>query len=466
MLNSVIKSLEQSAAQKAPRRWLFIGVWALAIAGLFSLVLVVARTPSLASIPLFSKLFHSALVVHVDLSVLLWFLAIAMMFWSIYAQKSCPIFAYIEEAAAQICFVSGMFFIAASPFDSNAEPLMSNYIPVIVSPLFFLGLALVFCGVCLMIFLVISASFSLSFPRRRESLLSSYIKNPACAGMTDFAVISSAIITLISAIAFVWSFKLLPPQIDGQQVYELGFWGGGHILQFTHTQILLLAWLLLAHELSPHFAPNKKIILGLFSVGLLAAIVSPIAYILYDVTSMDFRGFFTNLMIMAGGVAPLFMAIFIMPIIWKNRPQKNAQINSIWSSLAMSLVLFLYGGFLAGLIRGQNVVIPAHYHGSIVGITLGFMGVAYMLLHRFSCKDVRHSRLAFWQPFVYGGGQLLHITGLAWSGGYGVLRKTPGVANEISPSVKAAMGMMGLGGLLAIIGGFMFIIVVVKAVRK
>jgi hypothetical protein len=449
MLNSVIKSLEQSAAQKAPRRWLFIGVLALAIAGLFSLVLVVARTPSLASIPLFSKLFHSALVVHVDLSVLLWFLAIAMMFWSIYAQKSRPIFAYIEEAA-QICFISGMFFIAASPFDGNAEPLMSNYIPVITSPLFFLGLSLVLCGVCLMIFRVISA-------------------NPTSKNSADiifnFAVISSAIITLISAIAFVWSFKSLPPQIDGQQVYELGFWGGGHILQFTHTQILLLAWLMLAHELSPNFSPNKKIIFGLFSVGLLAAIASPIAYILHDVTSMDFREFFTNLMIIAGGVAPLFMAIFIMPIIWKNRSQK-IQKNSVWSALTMSVVLFLYGGFLAGLIRGQNVVIPAHYHGSIVGITLGFMGVAYMLLHRLGCKDVRHSRLAFWQPFVYGGGQLLHITGLAWSGGYGVLRKTPGVANEISPSVKAAMGMMGLGGLLAIIGGFMFIIVVLKAVRK
>lgn len=449
MLNSVIKSLEKSAAQKAPRRWLFIGVLALAIAGLFSLVLVVARTPSLASIPLFSKLFHSALVVHVDLSVLLWFLAIAMMFWSIYAQKSRPIFAYIEEAA-QICFASGMFFIAASPFDNNAEPLMSNYIPVIVSPLFFLGLALVFCGVCLMIFRVLSVKTT--------------SKNSADT-IFDFAVVSSVIITLISAIAFVWSFKLLPPQIDGQHVYELGFWGGGHILQFTHTQILLLAWLLLAHELSPHFAPNKKIVLGLFSVGLLSATISPIVYILYDVTSMEFREFFTNQMIVAGGIAPLFLAIFIMPIIWKNRAQK-IQKNTVWAALTMSIILFLYGGFLAGLIRGQNVVIPAHYHGSIVGITLGFMGVAYMLLHRFGCKDVRHSRLAYFQPFVYGGGQLLHITGLAWSGGYGVLRKTPGVANEISPSVKAAMGMMGLGGLLAIIGGFMFIIVVSKAIKK
>ena len=32
------------------------------------------------------------------------------------------------------------------------------------------------------------------------------------------------------------------------------------------------------------------------------------------------------------------------------------------------------------------------------------------------------------------------------------------------PPYKAAMGLMGIGGMLAIIGGFMFVIVVAKAV--
>lgn len=147
------------------------------------------------------------------------------------------------------------------------------------------------------------------------------------------------------------------------------------------------------------------------------------------------------------------------------RWQKKAiMLSALWSSLFMSILLFIYGGLLGAIIQGQNVVIPAHYHGSIVGVTLTFMGIAYLLLPQFGYRNVSAWKMAYWQPIVYGGGQLLHISGLAWSGGYGVLRKTPGGLDALSTGVKAAMGMMGLGGLIAIIGGFMFVIVVGKAV--
>jgi heme/copper-type cytochrome/quinol oxidase subunit 1 len=132
----------------------------------------------------------------------------------------------------------------------------------------------------------------------------------------------------------------------------------------------------------------------------------------------------------------------------------------------MSLVLFIYGGILGALITGQNVVIPAHYHGSIVGVTLAFMGLAYLMLPQLGYKEVANWKLAYWQPIVYGVGQIMHISGLAYSGGYGVLRKTPaGEMADISFSVKAALGFMGLGGLIAIIGGLMFVVVVYMSCR-
>ncbi|MGB5598865.1 MAG: hypothetical protein WBM66_09130, partial [Thiothrix litoralis] len=71
---------------------------------------------------------------------------------------------------------------------------------------------------------------------------------------------------------------------------------------------------------------------------------------------------------------------------------------------------------------------------------------------------------AAWQPLIYGGGQLIHILGLAWSGGYGVQRKTAGAAQGLHdlPQILG-MGMMGLGGLIAIIGGGIFVVVVLRA---
>ena len=80
-----------------------------------------------------------------------------------------------------------------------------------------------------------------------------------------------------------------------------------------------------------------------------------------------------------------------------------------------------------------------------------------------SLPDTYDGFCAYWQPIVYGIGQIMHISGLAYSGGYGVLRKTPGEISNISLSVKAALGFMGLGGVIAIIGGLMFVVVLARA---
>ncbi len=445
---------ENSSLPKAAFRWLMIGVWSLAVAGIFAVILVVARTPGFCGMPFFLKLFHEALVVHVDLSVLVWFLSIACMFLSLASPVSGvntknALLSYLNPAG-QLCFVGGMFFIAVSPVDPKGEGIMSNYIPVIMSPLFFFGLSLLLCGVGLMI-----AHF---FAYKKY--------NQVFSGPVKFGIYGSAIISLFVIFAFFWSYHLLPPEIDGQQYYEMLFWGGGHVLQFVHTQLLLVCWLWLMMALNPEFTISRKLLYILFSIGPIVAIATPIPYFLYDITSPGYRAFFTDGMIIAGGIAPLVFAVFIIPALWKKRSARKGRNRALWSSLFMSLLLFVYGGFLAGLIQGQNVVIPAHYHGSIVGVTLAFMGISYLLLERFGYNNIASLRLAYWQPIVYGVGQIMHISGLAYSGGYGGLqRKTPcGGGIELAPDIKAAMGFMGMGGLLAIIGGLLFVVVVGKAV--
>lgn len=431
------------------RWWLLLGVAALAVAGLFSLVLVVARTPALSSLPGFADMFHKALVVHVDLSVLVWFLSIACLMISRLAEPSRRVMPYLEESAL-IAFALGTLALALSPLDTKGEALMSNYIPVITSPIFFIGLGLLLCGVGLLL----------------VRLLAAQDYAPQFTPPVQFGIYSAGLITLIAIMCFIWSFQQMPAVITGQQFYERVFWGGGHVLQFTHTQIMLVCWLLLLAAVAPESTLGQVMLKSLFAVGLVAAMASPLAYLLFDVASVEHTDFFTHSMIAAGGVAPAMLALFLIPALWKVRHQRKGEKRALWSSLTMSLLLFLYGGALGLLIQGQNVVIPAHYHGSIVGVTLAFMGAGYLMLPQFGYRDANGWKLAYWQPIIYGGGQLLHISGLAWSGGYGVLRKTPGGMANVSPDIKAAMGLMGLGGLIAIIGGFLFVIVVWKSVRK
>ncbi|MEZ5690863.1 MAG: hypothetical protein R3D71_04270 [Rickettsiales bacterium] len=454
MTQNTLFSIDRAHLSKFPRNWLILGVIGVAIAGLFSLILVTARTPGFCGVPFFTKLFREALVVHVDLSVLSWFLAIACMFWSLsinHIYKNTILLSYIQKAA-QICFALSVIFISLSPVSQQGEGVMSNYIPVITNYIFFLGLSFLLCGV---VFAAISMFFSYN---NQHSVFSPPI---------NFAVLSSGIITLFSVAAFLWSFYLLPPEIDGQQFYEIGFWGGGHVLQFTHTQIMMVCWLWLAITLKPSLSVSSKLLYIIFSFGLIAAFITPIPYLLFDVTSMEYRDFFTDLMIFVGGIAPIIMLFIIFPVFFNIKKEDKKKNRAIYSSLIMSVILFVYGGVLGSLIHGQNIVIPAHYHGSIVGITLAFMGVSYLLLPYFGYRKVTEWKMTFWQPIIYGGGQLLHISGLAYSGGYGKLqRKTPCGALELTPDVKVAMGMMGGGGLLAIIGGLLFVIVIVRATRK
>ena len=57
----------------------------------------------------------------------------------------------------------------------------------------------------------------------------------------------------------------------------------------------------------------------------------------------------------------------------------------------------------------------------------------------------------------------MHSVGLVWSGGYGVQRKVAGAEQAVTTlPQKIGMGMMGLGGLIAIIGGLMFVLVCLK----
>jgi cytochrome c oxidase subunit 1 len=95
-------------------------------------------------------------------------------------------------------------------------------------------------------------------------------------------------------------------------------------------------------------------------------------------------------------------------------------------------------------------------------VTLSFMGLAYVLLPQLG-YGLPEGRMARWQPYVYGGGQLIHVLGLAWSGGYGVQRKVAGAEQALNTlPQKIGMGMMGLGGLIAVIGGIMFVLVCLK----
>ncbi|WP_197472951.1 hypothetical protein, partial [Oleiphilus sp. HI0123] len=64
----------------------------------------------------------------------------------------------------------------------------------------------------------------------------------------------AAIPALLSIIALVASYLGISVEYSGEYYFELLFWGGGHTLQFTHTLLLLVAWLWLASACGARFS--------------------------------------------------------------------------------------------------------------------------------------------------------------------------------------------------------------------
>ncbi|MBE0549961.1 MAG: cbb3-type cytochrome c oxidase subunit I, partial [Rubrivivax sp.] len=285
------------------------------------------------------------------------------------------------------------------------------------------------------------------------------------AGALRFGLHASVAATAVALLAFAWSLAVVPTSLPPKAYYEILFWGGGHALQFTWTLLMLVAWLALAQACGGRIPLSPRIVLLLFVVALVGVFGTPLAYLMHDVSTVEHRDMHTWGMRFGGGlaIAPLALAVLLA---MASLRQLGAVQRPLRAALLASMLLFVAGGVIGLAISGNNVKIPAHYHGCIVGVTLALMGLVYHLLPQLGYR-APSGGLAVLQPWLYGVGQLLHIAGLVWSGGYGVQRKVAGAEQVLrSAGEVAGMGLMGLGGLLAIAGGLLFVVVVARAIRR
>ena len=435
------------AGRQLARGWLWLGLVALIGSGVFSVLLVLSRTPVLNRWLPVADFFRVALVVHVDLSVLVWFAAMAGMLWSINGSARRRPLAW---AALGLC-AAGAALMSVAAFIAPGEPIMANYIPVLDGKLFLGGL------------LVFGVGFTLLVLR---SLLAAPRLGLAIDGsdVLRFGLNASAISAAVALLAFAWSFAAMPGSLVGRAYYEVLFWGGGHALQFAWMLMMLVAWLWLASACGARVPLTPRVALLMFALALASVFITPYAYLAHDIASVEHRNLHTWAMRFGGGVSilPIALAVVLSLLPLARLP---AAARPLRSALVSSILLFAAGGVIGLLISGNNVKIPAHYHGCIVGVTLALMGLVYLLLPQLGYRAPA-GKLATLQPALYGCGQLLHIIGLVWSGGYGVQRKVAGAEQVLHSTAEVAgMGLMGLGGLVAIIGGLLFVVVVIGALR-
>jgi len=437
------------SGQRFARAWILTAVGALLASGLFVLLIIASRAPVVGELFPLQNFFHLAIVVHVDFSVLVWFGAIAAALWSLNTREGMARTGWLALGLVLI----GSVLLSIAPFHPG-EAIMSNYVPVLDNGWFTAGLLVFAAG------LVIAALRQMLIPLPVD------LNDPARA-VARFGIQSAAIIIVLSAGALLWSWLAVPEFLAGPSYYEVLFWGGGHILQFAWVQLMLVAWLWLAAASGVRIALRPKWLLLLLLANFLPAFLGVWAYLQFEVGSPAHRNFFVWLMAAGGGLAAGPIGLALLHGAWRHRRESDVSIPAIpaeplagplRAGLVWSVVLFGVGGMLGFFIEASNTIVPAHYHGCIVAITLAFMMLTLHLSPQLGLGRAgpRITRAVAW---TYGTGQLLHIAGLAWSGGHGVQRKTAGAAQGLEGMAQVAgMSAMALGGLIAIVAGVLFLV--------
>lgn len=445
LIDSFVLELPDMQSRRLTIGWILLSLGALVIGGLFTILIVLSRTPYFQEIIPWVDFFHTAIVVHVDLTVLVWFLGFAGVLWSLNQKSTCLKCAWLALGIA----VLGTLVITAAPFLGADKPLMNNYVPVLQHPIFLFGLGLIGLGFTLQVL--------------NGLLLSNPVGSTISGnGALRFGLYTAMMAAVVSIAMLVLSYFDMPEFAETTYYYELLFWDAGHTLQFMHVQLMLVSWLWLASVVGINLKISPRVVLFIFVIGLVPVIMTPFIYSMYDLGEAMHKQAVSYLMMYGGGLAALPIGLIVALGILQKK-QSDIKARPEFNALASSVLLFGVGGVIGFMINGSNVTVPAHYHGSIVAITLIYMGVTYHLLPRLGFRPIT-GKAARWQPVLYASGQLMHIFGLVWSGGHGVQRKTAAIEQGADHLERViGMGVMGLGGLIAIIGGIMFLVITFKS---
>lgn len=425
--------------------WTAVAITALAIAGAFAFLLAFSRIPSIERVfPWPLGFFGKGLVIHVVFSFVVWFLCIFAALAALARGPAGPGLPWLGRLAPALAALA-LPLLLAPAFLDRGEATLNNYIPVIIDPLYYAGLVVLAIAIA-----IAALRLVLAFP------LAHWRQRPLAAAVT-----AAAATYLAALVAFALSYAGLAGSTFDFALNEHLMWGGGHLLQFVNTTIALVAWGILAGIAAPGPRPPLTIavVAGLLTAS---AWLGLLFYALYPAFSGPQMQAFTNIQY-AFGPATVIALLTLVGRVRKTPVAAGASsaakgVHPALLCLALSILVFGAGGFLGLFVDGSDTRTPAHYHGVIAGVTLALIGVAYFRLLPWLERPSPSRRRVVWTIGLFGWGQLAACIGLFIAGGHGAPRKVAGAAQGLSDwAAYAGMGLNGLGGLVAVIGGILFV---------
>ena len=443
----------RSAVQRELTAWAWLAVGALAVAGVFAILLALSRIPGMERTPFWPiDFFYKGLVIHVVFSLVIWFTGVFAFLVSVATlrltggeARGGPL-GRIGQGAVLIAFP----LLFAPAFLEGTRPELTNYIPLIRHPAYDLGLLALALGV-----LAPVVRLFINLPGRLKS-----------APPLSVAMALGGFVYCLALVCFGVAAALLAHEGDLASSRAELLWGGGHVLQFVYAGLMLTNWSILARMSLGEKAVDARVFCASAVLVALIALAAPAFYVIFPPFSDHQREAFRFLQFGISAPALIFAVSLVSRARTLSAPSAWPWKDPAFFALAVSFALFALGGAMGFLIDGSDTRTPAHYHAVITAVSVSSAGMLLTFGLKELGKPAAPPRLTRLLLGLYGGGQFVASIAMFIAGGYGALRKTPAGAGSLDTVAAAGMAVHGIASIFTILGGAIFVIVAIRALWR
>ena len=462
---------------------------ALLVGGISAILVLLTRWQ--AVLLLDATWFYRMLTIH-GMNMLIFFIIffeMAVLYFASAVLLNCRVPKAWVGWLAFVLMVVGTVMVEWMMWTGQADVLFTSYVPLRAAPPYYLGVILFAVGALT----VVGHFFAILVVAKREKTYEGSVPLVTFGGLT--AAIIAAVTLLHGAIiyipTFLWSLDVMP--VD-PQMYRLIWWGLGHSSQQINVAAMVAIWYLLGAFTVGAVVLNEKVSRSAFVLYILFISMASAHHLLVDPGMGPAWKVWNTSYFMYMAVLASMLHGFTVPagielglrlrgatqglFGWLKRAPWG---DPGFSSLVFSITIFGFVGGITGVTFGTeqiNIIahntlrIPGHFHATVVsGTAMAFMGVTYYVIPLIFRKEIAFYKLAKIQPYLFSLGMLIFSMAMTFAGTFGVPRRHWDISfagapfqPEFSPAVNLVLGIMAVGGLIAAIGGGIYILVTVVSV--
>jgi len=459
----------------------------LAVGGLFGLMVALTRWPAVHILP--ADWFYLALTAHGLDALIVWiiFFEMAVLYFASAILLNSRIAAPRWAWAGFWLMLVGAVIVNIAVLKGDSSVMFTSYVPMKASPWFYLGVIIFAVGALIGCFVFFGTLVIAKDEKTYEGSVPLVTFGAITAAIIAVFTIASGAIILIPT--FLWSVGIIN-YID-PLMYKLIWWGMGHSSQQINVSAHVAIWYAIAAIVLGAKPISEKVSRTAFLLYILFLQLACAHHLLVEPgISSEWKIFNTSYAMYLAVLGSMIHGMTVPGSIEAAQRRKGYTNgifewlrkapwgNPAFSGMFMSLVMFGFLGGISGVVLGTEQInlimhntlyVPGHFHATVVaGTTLAFMAVTYLLVPLIFQREIIWKGVAKLQPYIFGLGVMGISIFMMGAGTLGVSRRhwditfaDAALKFDYPPAAFMMMGLNGLSAILAALGGFMFIAVVV-----